>query len=834
MLTRWSAEVGRAARSLGRVRGFTAVTVLTLGLAIGANAAIFSVVDGVLLEALPFRDASELVAIKSSTPGTNTPPEFGVSPEFYVAYRDAGALAAVSIYSGSGGTVRIGGVAQRIQSAQVTHDFFATLGVAPLLGRLSTPDDVPAPPPEGASQDGAAGPGGDAGVVLISHAFWMQSLAGDPAVIGTSIELDDRPRTVIGVLPPEVTIPSPETVLWVPRHFDADNVTQNVGSFSWNMIGRLAEGTDAAALEGRLAPVAARLPDEVGGSAQYVRFMVEGRYRPIVRPLKEELVGDLEEPLWILLGTVGFVLLIACANVANLFLVRAESRQRDMAVRAAMGAGRRTLVRAHLAEALVLAALGGVAGALLASVGVPLLTANAPGSIPRIGEVDLDAGVLAFTGFLSIASALLFGLAAALRYSSPALLASLRSAGRGAIGGQHRHFGRNALVIAQTGLALVLLVGSGLLVRSFGELVRTDPGFDASGRLTFQTALQPESYPDAQRMAAFHIALLERLSALPGVHRVGAVAQLPIAENVSGTGFSFDDPTASPEDTPSLMYFTYASHGYFEAMGIELLAGRTFVRSDHEDDRGHAIISRSLAERVWPGEDPIGRRLRFTGTTEGWETVVGVVEDVRDQDLREAPRGLIYLPLVGRDLSQSWSVPSPAYVVHADDPTALVAAVRAEVRRADGSLPVYAVQTLDDVVAESVEQLSFTMLALGVSALMALLLGAVGLYGVLSYLVSQRTQEIGVRLALGAEAAQVRRMVVGHGAKLAAGGLLGGLVVAGGLTRVLQGLLYGTEPLDPTTFTAMSALLLTVGLLASWVPARRASTVDPVESMRAE
>jgi len=392
------AELSYAVRSLSRSPGFAVVTTLTLGLAIGANASIFSVVDGVLLEPLPYGDADRLVAIVSSAPGNpSAPPEFGVSPEFYVSYaEDTPGLESVAIYTGTGGTLRIGDAAERAQIGLVTPSFFEALGVEPVVGRLPATDDV-APSAFGDP---------DSGVVLISHALWVQSFGADPLVAGKTVELNGIARTIVGVLPSEMDLPSAETSVWLPVEFDAETV--QAGQFSWTMIGRATAGTTSAALEAQLAPIVARFPELYGGGS-YGAFLIEGRYAPVVRPLKEEIVGDLEQPLWILLGTVSLVLLIACSNVANLFLVRAESRQRETAVRAAMGASRFALVRTHLAEALVLATAGGVLGILIAWVGVPLLVASAPSSIPRIESVGLDPGVLGFTAAVSLASALLFG-----------------------------------------------------------------------------------------------------------------------------------------------------------------------------------------------------------------------------------------------------------------------------------------------------------------------------------------------------------------------------------------------------------------------------------------
>lgn len=822
-MNRWSTGLSRAVRSLSRAPGFTAVTVVTLGLAIGAIASIFSVVKGVLLEPLSFHEPDRLVTILSSTPGNATPPEYQVSPEFYVHYgRDVPGLAQVAIFNQAGGTARVADRAERIDMALVSVSFFETLGVELAAGRLPTRDDVDPTPSGNAVSE----------VALISHRLWARAYSSDPGVVGHSIELNSLPRTIIGVLPEGMELPNARTDIWLPFEIDADNVQP--GQFGWAMVGRLTDDTSLAALEPQLAAVAGRLPEIFAGAAQYRAFMVDGQYRPVVKPLKEEMIGEVRQPLLVLLGTAALVLLIACANVANLFLVRAESKQREMAVRSAMGAQRSSLVSAHMTEAVVLAALGGTLGAVVASVGVPLMARAAPEGIPRLDRAGLDYGVLWFTAAVSLFSALLFGLVAAVRYSGPRLLAQLRSAGRGAIGGRDRQLARNALVISQSALALVLLVGSGLLVRSFAELMDIDPGFDRDNVLSFQIALPADRYETPAAMATFHQTLIDRLAGLPGVEAVGAIRELMLDERSQGTAFEFENSGIPADERQPLLTFNYASPGFFESMGIQVLAGRAFRPADSGPDLGNVVVSRSVAERHWPNQDPIGKRLRQAGDSTGWEVVVGVVEDVRDRDLREEPTGMVYLPFVSRRGDTGWRVPSPVFTIRAENPLQLAGAARDEVARLDPDLPVYAMQTMEAVVSDSVVRLSFTMLALGVAALMAIVLGAVGLYGVLSYLVAQRTQEIGVRMALGAEMGQVRGMVVRQGARLALVGMVVGLLVSAAMTRVLQGLLYGTEALDPLVFSSMALLMLLVGVLASYLPARRASLVSPVESMRGE
>ncbi len=818
MMGEWISEFRLAIRSLRRAPGFTTVTVLTLGLAIGSNAAVFSVVDGVLLKPLPFPDADRLVVFESSAPGVSTPPVFPVSPEFEAQYREAPSIEDLGLYRPFGGTLRLDDRVDRIAMATVSGTLFPTLSVQPVLGRLATEEELLAAPADRP--------------VLLSHAVWQSYFGGDPGVLGRVEDIGGGMRTIIGVMGPDFDFPTGDTGAWIP--FTVQNPQGFTGNFSWHLVGRMRDGATADKVLAQVRPLADRLQEDYASASRYVAFLRDGRYQPVVTPLLEDQVGDLRDPLWILLGTVGFVLLIACANVANLFLVRAETQQRDMAVRAAMGSGRARLIRGRMAEALVLAAAGCVLGIGLAGIGIPFLVGAAPDGIPRLDQVGLNATVLAFSAAVSVVAALLFGLLPAIHFTAPGLLSGLRSAGRGTARAGRRAPWRDALVVVQTALALILLVGSGLLVRSFDRLRNIDPGFDADGVLTFQYAPPASTYPTGVEDAALYTRFAEELLSLPGVASVGGTSILPLADRAAGTAFVFEGVPANGGLEPMLQ-FSFVTPGYFETMEIAVVAGRAFVSADHESPGGAVVVSRSLAERFWPGDDPLGKQLRPAGDTVQWRGVVGVVEDVRIEDLREEPQPMVYQPIIPREGLQAFrALSSPRVVVRAEDPMALVPLVRERLRALDASLPMYRVQSMEQVMADSVRRLSFTMIALSVAAAMALILGAVGLYGVLSYVVAQRTQEIGVRLALGAGKDQVLRMVVGQGAGLVAAGLVLGLVGAGLLSRILQGLLFGTEALDPVTFLAMAGVMFLVGLGASFVPARRAASVDPIRSMRME
>lgn len=808
MMGGWRRDFGYAARALGRAPGFATVTVLTLGLAIGANAGIFSVLFNVVLRPLPYQDPDRLVYIAASAPGSDFPEEFGVSAEFYVQYRDeATLLENISTYNAFTATLRAGDRTERVPMSWPTPSLFETLGATPILGRLPEPED-------------------EDRVVVISYALWTTWFGSDPGVIGRSYEVINEPRTVIGVMGPEFRFPGDRVLLWVPNTQIGTGDIQT-GRFGLPLVGRLAPGATTEDLVEQLTTVARRLPERFGGSPSYARLMEQ--HRPVVRPLREQLLGSVSRPLWVLMGSVVVVLLIACANVANLFTVRVESRQRDLAVRRALGAGRGELVRTQMAEAVLLALAGGALGVLIAWVGTPLLVAAARADVPRADTVAVDLTTVAFVLSVSLLAALACGLAPALGASAPDLQ-RLRDAGRGST--RRRHWGRNGLVVAQTALALVLLVGSGLLVRSFWRLAHVDPGYDTEDIFTFQIAPEDvEGLDDGPSFARFHMMFMDRIQALPGVESVGIVENLPLDEGVRGGRFVVEDQPDGQEDG-YLVRYTWAGGDYFATHGVDVLSGRRFTRADHESEHGNAVINQTAARLFWPGQDPIGRRFQFRDG-EDWHTVVGVVEDVRQLSLRDTPDPLIYFPMVGPK-PDSWAVVSPAYVVKTRRAEEIAPEVRALVRELAPTAPMYRVYTMHGLRAQSVSRLSFTMLTLALASGLALILGSIGLYGVLSYVVALRTQEIGVRMALGARAGEVRRMVVAQGARVVALGIGIGLVLAAVTTRLLGSLLFATEPLDGVTFVAMAMIMVAVGFLASYLPARRASNLDPIASLRAE
>lgn len=805
----WTGDFRHAARSLARVPGFSLIVVVTLALAIGANAAIFSVVNAVLLKPLPHPNADRLVHIGGTAPGTDQPPEFGVPDELFFEYRESvPALEDIGLYGTGSSTTRVDDQVDQLFVTRATPSFFTTLGAQPLSGRLPTDQD-------------------DDGVVVISHWMWRTWFGSDPNVIGRSYLFAGGTRSVIGIMPPEFRFPDERVAFWVPLPLRLAQVTP--GGFGPSAVARMAPGTDRAGLMAQLEPLARRVQERLGGPAPYVRIME--RHRPVVKPLGDHLAGAISTPLWILLGTVAMVFLIACANVANLFTARAGGRRRDLAVRRALGARRGDLVRSQVTEALLLAAVGGAAGALIAWAGVPLLVSAAPDAvgggfssapIPGLADAALDSTALLFTVGISFLAACAFGLLPALGFSG-SQMGSLQDAGRGIVG--RRSVVRDALVVVQTASALVLLVGSALLMRSFWQLSHVDAGYDTKNIFTFQIAANRPDLNNRAAMSRFQYTFMDRLAALPGVESVGFITTLPLDEGAASQNITTPRILASGAEAP-LVRVAAAGGPYFQTMGIELLRGRYFERVEEEQGIRNVIISQAAAGLLFPDEDPLNKQVRPATGGPDWFTVIGVVEDVLVDDLRrDSPEPMVYLPGVSA---------SPAYVMKSSRADQLAPEVRTIIREVLPNSPMYRIFTMERLAANAMASLSFTMLMVGIAAVLALILGAVGLYGVLSYRVMRSAREIGVRMALGAEAKNVRWMFVRQGGQVALIGVVVGVLGAVVLTQYIQTLLFGVERLDVPAFAAMSAVMLGVALLASYVPARRASRVDPVVALRAE
>jgi predicted permease len=802
----WTHDLRQAVRALRRSPGFTLVAVGTLGLALGVNAGIFSIVDAVLLRPLPFPEPNRLVYIGGTAPGSDLPDEFNLSLEFFVQYQEQSKLLeGISLFEDFTNTLRVGDRAERVRMAVSTASLFPTLGAVPVLGRLPLPED-------------------EDRVALLSHGLWTSWFGGDTAVIGRSYYIGGQERTVVGVMGPEFTFPRDGVTLWITDVLRPEDIEP--GRFEMPLVGRLRPGVDIAALERELGPLAQRLPERFGGSPAYAELI--RKHRPLVRPLKERMVGRVAGPIWILFGSVAVVLLIACANVGNLFLVRAERRQRELAVRRAIGAARLQLFRAQITEALVVALLAGIVAVVLARVSVPLYLRFVPPDVPRIGDVEVRWATLLFTGVAATLAALLCGALPALRASEPSL-DRLRDGSRGST--SRRHWARDGLVVAQTALALVLLTGSALLFRSFQGMKNVDPGYDTRDIFTFQIAPEGEQLKDAASFARFHLAFKERLEGLPGVQAVGIVDHVPLNESYEDLRF-WPAERAGERDGGVRLGVNSVTGDYFSTTGIRLLEGRVFTPEEQLNNPGYVIVNRAAATLLWPGQSAIGRRLKREDV-DAWETVIGVVGDVMQDDFRDPAPAAAYYPLVGQPPAE-WRVSSPAYVVKTPRAETIAPEIRALVREVAPGAPMYREYTMAGLADETRLPLAFTMLTLGVISLLAVILGTVGQYGVLSYIVAERTREIGVRMALGAQAGRVQRMVVGQGARVLTVGVVLGLVAAAASTRALRSLLFEVGALDPLAFAGVAGAMVMVGLLAAWVPARRASRVDPMESLRGE
>jgi predicted permease len=777
----------------------------TLALAVGAITAVFSVVSGVVLAPLPYEDPDGIMMVwEENLPRDN--PRNTASPANYFAWQEARSFAELAAFVPYSVTMTGGGEPQRVGIVRVAPPFFSILGVRPLVGRLLRPDED----------------GRDDRVAVLDYGFWQRRFGGDPDVVGRSITLDGNPYEVVGVLPGSFDFDPPLAFnsigtedVWLPLHTEP----------SWRgrylqVLGRLAPGATRGEADAELDLIAARYEEE---APDY-----NAGYRVNVVPLYEQIVGDSRVLILVLFSAVGIVLLIAAANVANLLLARATRRERELAVRAAIGARGGRIATLLLVESLLLGLAGGAIGILVAHGAVAALLALGP-DIPRLGEVGVDGPVLAFALLVSVATALLFGTLPALRAARTDLGGALKEGG--VRGGSRRGIvrTRNALVVAEVAMALTLLAGAGLLLKSFRSLMDEGVGLDTGGVLTLDVQLGDDAYPDSAR-APFFEELVDRVDALPGVETASAITALPLSGMGIGTSFYDPDrPPPDPGDQP-VADIRPVHRDYFATMGIPLLAGRTFDRRDGSDAPRTVVISAATAEEVFPGVDPVGRRIAMPWGDTLVAEVIGVVGDVLHEGPGTKPRSKLYW-----DHRQFTDFGFMTLVVRTDgDPTALLPLVRAEVLAMDANLPVYNVRTMDGYLSESVARNRFALLAFTAFAGVALLLALVGVYGVLSYAVSLRSREIGIRVALGAGTEAIGGMVLRQGATVVAIGLVAGLVGAAALTRFLGSLLYEVSPTDPVTLGLMTGLLLATALAASWLPARRAARTDPARVLRGE
>ena len=810
-------------RVLRRNPGFTATTVLTLTLAISATIAIFTIVNTVLLRPLPFPDADRLVTLAwsgdSGRSGGSSSRSLGFSGPLYFRYADESrTLDAVSAYEEQPANLTDTDDPQRVTAAHVTPSFFDVLRTPPRLGRVLTAVDAqPDAPP----------------VAVLSDALWRTRFGADPGAVGRIIDIDMTRTEVVGVMPSAFAFPGPETALWRPLRIDRE--TTQLGNFFYRGVARLADGVTPVQGQAELQTLVSNLLD-VFPDQYAAPYLAERGFRPLIVPLLETVVGDIQATLWILLSAVGILLLVACVNVANLFLVRSEARTGELAIRFALGARRRWLAGSVLLESLLLGLVGGAAALPLAWLAVRTLVLAAPGDLPRLHEVSVDGPVLLFGLAISVAAGLLLGLLPAWRATVVGAAINLTAGARGATDGRDRQLARRGLVVAQVSLALTLLIGAGLAVHSFQRLAAVEPGFDPTGALTFELTLPDRGYPTPESRLAFHGQMLEGLNGLPGVSGSAAATRLPLSGPPSTSDMHFEGWLDADSMRPVLPW-KRVSPGYFETMGMTLLAGREFDRLDVER-APVAIVSRSLAETYWPGEPALGKGIRPGGVPvppgDGLFRVVGVVEDVHETALHEDPPAMSYYPMAFTSFygDMSFVQPSMRYVIRGPNAAALTAGVREVVNDLDPGLPIAGVATLEALVAGARAQRAFVMVLLMAAAAFALLLTVVGLYGVIAYMVTRRRREFAVRLAVGAQAGDIRRLVLAEAGGLVLAGAGLGAGAAAALTRLLQALLFETSPLEPTVFAAVAALLAAICLLASWLPARRATRVDPMAALR--
>ncbi len=805
MATLWQ-DIRYGFRTLLKKPGFAAITVLTLALGIGVNSAIFSVVNAVLLRPLPFAEADRLVYAEGLDFRDNTKGG-SISPPDFLDYREqTHTFERFAAFQPLSFTLTGEGEPERVTSARVSAGFFETLGVQPVAGgRTFLADEEEA---------------GRNGVVVISHSLWQSRFGGDPKLVGKTLALNGQNATIIGIMPPDFQFPR-EAQLWTPIAFKTPQMSQRRSHFL-RAVGRLKNGVTLDQAQAEVNNIAHGLEKQYPESNTHFGLGLT--------LLPERLVGQLRLTLLVLLGAVGLVLLIACANVANLSLARGVSRHREIAIRSALGASRLRVVRQLLTESVLLALVGGGLGLLLAVWSVDLIVAFSPENLPRIKEVTIDWRVLLFTLFVTLLTGIIFGLFPALSTSKSNLTETLKEGSRGTMGAKGQRL-RALLVVSEVALSLMLLVGAGLLIKSFLRLTHVDPGFTATNVLTMQLSLTRAKYPEPQQGAAFFQELVSRIEALPGVQAAGTVTELPFSGQDNDTFFTIEGkpPVAfgSLENDASIRII---SPNYFRAIGIPLLKGRSFTDRDSINAPNTIIVSDSFARRFLPNEDPIGKRLTIDFGQPWTGEIAGVVGNIHHSDLAQEPFTEMYV--------NNAQAPDPMtnLVVRAaaGDPSKLTAAIRREVQALDKDLPVYNIKTMEQRISESTAPPRFRTLLLGLFACIALLLASVGIYGVISYSVTQRTHEIGIRLALGAQASDVLRLVVKQGMVLALIGIVIGLVGAFAVTRVMASLLYGVTATDPVTFVGVSLLLAGVALVACLVPARRATKVDPMIALRHE
>jgi predicted permease len=809
---------------------FTAIALLTLAIGIGANTAVFSVVNSVLLKPLHYPQAEQLVALRQIAPGAGGLASFvdglRLSPSMYFTYAEQNrTFQSLGVWIA--GTANVTGLAEpeQVRTVVVSDGVLQALAVPPAAGRwLSPADQVPNGPER----------------VMLSYGYWQRHFGRERSVIGRTVMVDSRPREIVGVMPQGFRVVNTEFDLIVPVAFDRGKAI--LAGFGFQGIGRLKPGVAIAKANAdvaRLLPV--WMDSWSNGPGTNGHIYETWRITPAFRPLKQEVVGNVSDVLWVVMATIGIVMLIAGANVANLLMVRAEVRQQEIALRAALGASRGRIVGSLLVESVLLGLMGGVLGVGLAYWGLRLLAAIGPANLPRLSEISIDPRTLGFTLVLALLSGVLFGLIPALKYAGLRISIALQSVGRTSSVSRKRHRARGLLVVAQVAMALVLMVSAGLMIRTFQALQTVDPGFTHAEQLqTMRIAIPDSLVKDPEQVTRIQNRIVEKLAAIPGVTSVGFGSAVPM-EGIEPNWDNIyaEDKTYDPNEIPPLRLFKNVSPGFFHAAGTRVVAGRELTWTEIYGLRPVAMVSENLARELWGTPSAaVGKRFREF-PSDPWREVIGVIQDVRENGVHEKAPATVYWPLM-RNIS---FLPNPlsatrwvTFVIRSEraGTEGFLNQVRQAVWSVNSSLPLASVRTMQDIYGQSLARTSFTLVMLGIAGVMALVLGIIGIYGVISYAVSQRRREIGIRVALGAQQGEVRRMFVRHGLGLAGIGVGVGLMAAVGLTQLMKSLLFGISPLDPLTYAAVPLVLGAAAVLASYLPARRASAVDPAEALRAE
>jgi putative ABC transport system permease protein len=793
-------------RVLFKHPGFAFVALIALALGIGANAAIFSIVNSILLRPLSYPDSSRLMTIWEDHRALGGPQREWTSPTGFGDWRDqTQSFEKIAAFAGWAPTLADPADPEQLLGAAVSHDMFSLLDVLPMRGREFRPEED--------RRGGAA-------VTIISHELWQRRFSQDPNIVGKNITLSGESFTIIGVMPAGFKFPIiTGAEIWRTLSPVLNDGCRR-GCYTLRVLARLKPHVTIEGARAEMGALARRIEQDFPGTNKNVGFALE--------PLHQFLVGDVKTPLFVLLGAVGLVLLIACANVANLMLARSATREREIAIRSALGAGQWRIVRQLLAESLMLALIGGALGLLLAYWMVDLLVNFSPSGTPRIDEVAIDRRVLGFTLAISALTGLLFGLAPAWQISKSDLNQSLKEGSKSSQTGKRGRRALNALVIKETALALMLLIGAGLLIKSFIQLQRVDLGFNPNNLITMRVGLPRVNYPERQQLSAFEAQLLERIKTLPGVQSAGTVSSLPLGQFNTDAGFVIEGRPQPQDNQGPAAWYSSVGGDYFRTMGMRLRAGRLFDERDASKSPRVVIINETMARRYFPHENPIGKRIG-NGKPDDWREIIGIIADVKQFGLDQDARPSMHFA------NQQQPARGLFLVIRSSgDPLSLVASVRGEISALDKNLAVANVRTMEQIVAESIAPKRFTLLLLGIFAVLALTLAAAGIYGVISYSVAQRTQEIGVRLALGAQKSDVLQLVIGEGMRLVICGIAIGLVGSIAWTRLMSTMLFGLSATDLMTFGLVSFLLILVAWIACLVPARRAAKVDPMMALRHE